>query len=165
MGPGLLREKKNTQLNIFCVFCPLRLFGLKNGVRHLTFSVFIAEIEVSSWTLSVDNIESTKTDASWEEFPKNDIPVHIEQMFLKISEANRNRSLLLPVSEWDRSRHIENLYPDREYLLQVLAFTGPGIEHDIYLSDSAFMKTLEGGMFFLKMYSYFILMRSNLRQC
>lgn len=120
---------------------------------------------MSSWTLSVDNIESTKTDASWEEFPKNDIPVHIEQMFLKISEANKNISLLLPVSEWDRSRHIENLYPDREYLLQVLAFTGPGIEHDIYLSDSAFMKTLEGGMFFLKMYSYFILMRSYLRQC
>ena len=115
--------------------------------------------------MSVDNIESTKADASWEEFPNNDIPVHIEQMFLKISEANKNISLLLPVSEWDRSRHIENLYPDREYLLQVVAFTGPGIEHDIYSSDIVFMKTLKGGMLFLKMDSYLkLFMRSYLRQ-
>lgn len=136
-----------------------------NGVRHLTFSFLIAEIEVSSWTLSVDSIESTKAEVSWEEFPENDVPgVHIEQMYLKISEANKNMSLLLSVSEWERSRHIENLYPDREYLLQVVAFTGPGVEHDIYSSDSVFMKTKEGGMMFLKMDSYFIFMRSYLHQ-
>lgn len=135
-----------------------------DGVRLLTFSFFIAEIEVPSWTLSVSNIESTKAEASWEEFPQNAMPAHIEQMFLKISEANKNISLLLPVSEWDRSRHIDNLYPDREYLLQVVAFTGPGIEHDIYSSDSVSMKTNEGGMLLLKMDSYFIFMRSYLRQ-
>ena len=106
---------------------------------------------MSSWTVSVSNIESTKAEVSWEEFPQNNIQVHIEQMYLKISEANKNISLLLPVSEWERSRHIENLYPDREYLLQVVAFTGPGIEHDIYASDSVFMKTDEGGMLLPKM--------------
>jgi len=110
-------------------------YGLEAGVH---------EIEVPSWTLSVSNIESTKAEASWEEFPQNAMPAHIEQMFLKISEANKNISLLLPVSEWDRSRHIDNLYPDRKYLLQVVAFTGPGIEHDIYSSDSVSMKTNEG---------------------
>lgn len=133
-------------------------------VRRLTFSFFIAEIEVPSWILSVSNIESTKADASWEEFPQNDIQVHIHQMYLKISEANKNISLLLPVSEWERSRHIQNLYPDRNYLLQVVAFTGPGIEHDIYSSVSVSMKTNEGGMLLLKMDSFFIYVNGNLKR-
>ena len=103
---------------------------------------------MSSWTATVNNIESTRAEVSWIEFPLNHI--HIEQMFLKISEANKNISLLLPVSKWDRSRHIDTLYPDREYLLQVVAFTGPDIEYDIYSSDIAFMRTNEGGMLLLK---------------
>ena len=130
-----------------------------DSVRRLTFSLFIAEIEVPSWTLSVNNIESTKAEASWEEFPQSVRPAHIEKMFLKISETNKNISLLLPVYEWDRSRHLENLYPDREYLLQVVAFTGPGIEYDIYSSASVSIKTNEGGMLLLN-----IFMRSYLRQ-
>ena len=72
-------------------------------------------------------------------------------MFLKITEANKNISLLMPVEEWDRSRHIESLYPNREYEIQVLLFTGPDVHHDIYSSESVSFKTQEGGMFLLNM--------------
>ena len=109
-------------------------------------------MEEQSWTVSVNNIESTTAEASWIEFPQSHI--HIEQMFLKISETNKNISLLLPVYEWERSRHIDNLYPDREYTVQVVAFTGPGIEHDIYSSSSVLVKTKEGGMSLLIRSSY-----------
>lgn len=163
LPPGPLRGKKNkkhaTDSNkLWAIKRTKNSHTIKPLRKHILLSsfvwflmvfmvsifFFITEIEASSWTVSVNNIESTKAEASWTEFPLNDI--HIEQMFLKISEANKNISLLLPVSEWDRSRHIENLYPNREYLLQVVAFTGPGIEHDIYSSNSVSMTTNEGGM-------------------
>lgn len=102
--------------------------------------------------MSVNNIESTTAEASWIDFPLSHI--YIEQMFLKISEANKNISLLLPLYEWERSRHIDNFYPDREYTLRVVAFTGPGIEHDIYSSSSVLVKTKKGGMLLLKIGLY-----------
>lgn len=85
-------------------------------------------------------------------------------MFLKISEANKNISLLLPVYEWERFRHIDNLYPDREYTLQIVAFTGPGIEHDIYSSSSVLVKTKEGGMSLLKIELYEVIFKSFVAQ-
>lgn len=115
----------------------------------LFFFFVIAEIYESSWTLSVDNIQSTEAEASWDEFPHHD--KHIDSMFLKIKEANKNISLLMPVSEGDRSRHIESLYPNREYVIQVLLFTGPDTEHDIYSSESVSFTTQEGGMFLFKL--------------
>lgn len=105
-------------------------------------------MEVSSWTMSVQNIESTSLEASWEEFPLND--KHIEYMFLKITEATKGISVLRPVYTHERSRHIENLYSNREYVIQVVIWTGPDIEHDIYSSVNVSVTTKEGGMSSLK---------------
>ena len=105
-------------------------------------------MEVSSWTMSVQNIESTSLEASWEEFPLND--KYIEYMFLKITEATKGISVLRPVYTHERSRHIENLYSNREYVIQVVIWTGPDIEHDIYSSVNVSVTTKEGGMSSLK---------------
>lgn len=93
--------------------------------------------------MSVDNTESTKSDVSWEEFPLHD--KHVDSMFLKIKEANKNISVLIPVSEGDRSRHIESLYPNREYEVQALLFTGPDFHYDVYSSQIASFTTQQGG--------------------
>ena len=64
---------------------------------------------------------------------------------MRITEANKHVSMLLPVSTHERSRRIENLNPNRNYFIQVLAFMGPDFQDEIYSSINVSVTTNEGG--------------------
>ena len=111
---------------------------------RLTISfILISETHEPSWSLSVDNTDSTAVQLSWDEFPHRD--KHVENMFVRITEANKHVSMLLPVSKHERSRRIENLNPNRNYFIQVLAFMGPDFQDEIYSSINVSATTNEGG--------------------
>ena len=74
----------------------------------------------------------------------------VQSMSLMITEPNKDMYAFIGVDKWDRSRHIENLNPDREYIFKVFAFTGEHPDNVTYSSQNISVKIHPGGELLLK---------------
>lgn len=91
------------------------------------------------------NAGKISADVQWTVFPLGE---HIESLWLRFKDVDGDVSILIPVSEDDQFYHINNLLKtSTNYIFNLLAFTGDfGISQG-YSSQTAAVKTLEGGGF------------------
>ena len=65
----------------------------------------------------------------------------MESFFVKVTEAHKRVSMLVPFPSYERNPRVENLNPNRRYFIQIMAFA----EARIYTSENVSMTTDEGG--------------------
>ena len=99
----------------------------------------ISETPLPSWTISSSSVMSTSVNIEWSQFP---ISLHsAQQMALMVTEPNREMFVFVRVYNWQRSKHIGNLSPNRAYLFKVVVFTG----NVTYASQNISLRTNPGG--------------------
>ena len=119
------------------------LVRLTFQISYSSYYLFLTDMDLSSWNLSVHNISSSSAFVEWTDFPLN---VTISQFMVMFTEENSNLSALLEVqSLYDRGYFVYKLLkPHRMYKFQVLAFTG-GVENVTYSTEIKTITTGEGG--------------------
>lgn len=120
-------------------------FFLELPETFLTFGPLLLAVEnlLSSWTLNFENLQQRSVDIRWSAFPLNmDL---VEHMALMITEPNKDMSVFLHVEKWKTSHHLDQLEPNRVYILKVVGFTGTYPENITYSSQSISINTPPGG--------------------
>ena len=65
----------------------------------------------------------------------------MKSFFVRVTEAHKRVSILVPFPHYERNSRVENLSPNRRYFIQIMAFAEDGI----YTSENVSMTTGEGG--------------------
>ena len=65
----------------------------------------------------------------------------MQSFFVRVTEAHKRVSILVPFPYYERNPRVENLSPNRRYFIQIMAFAEDGI----YTGENVSMTTDEGG--------------------
>ena len=103
----------------------------------------ISETPLPWWTISSSSVKSTSVNIEWSQFPLSLHSAH--QMALMVTEPNREMFVFVRVHNWQRSKHIGNLSPNRVYLFKVVVFTGINPNNVTYVSQNISLRTNPGG--------------------
>ncbi|XP_074632022.1 scavenger receptor cysteine-rich domain-containing protein DMBT1-like isoform X2 [Acropora palmata] len=110
--------------------------------RYIAEQTAITETPLPSWTISSSSVKSTSVNIEWSQFP---LSLHsAQQMALMVTEPNREMFVFVRVDKWQRSKHIGNLSPNREYLFKVVVFTGINPNNVTYASQNISLRTNPG---------------------
>ena len=98
---------------------------------------------LSSWNVSEKWVKEHEAEVEWKVFPV--YGVHIDQFALMVKELNKDISWLYLVYQHESNKYIQELIPNRVYVVQVLAFNGSLTDGPSYSTNTINITTPPGG--------------------